>query len=98
MSWIAFLTLWACTDEPTEKPEIQLEPSSEEPCSPEVYYMDSDADGFGSPLQAMDSCEAIDGYVQNNLDCNDDNSDEFPEQEWYLDADGDGFFNFAEFL
>ena len=25
------------------------------------------------------------------MDCNDENADEFPEQEWYLDADGDGF-------
>ena len=33
----------------------------------------------------------LEGYVQNNMDCNDENADEFPEQEWYLDADGDGF-------
>ena len=94
------LIILACNEESKEPLEVveQVEPSSEEPCSPDVYYMDSDADGFGNPLQAMESCEPIDGYVQNNMDCNDDNAEEFPEQVWYLDADGDGFGSATEVL
>ena len=92
MSWIAFLTLCACTEEPSEKPEpIEVVEPSAEPCATTVYYLDTDGDGFGNPMQAMESCEPLEGYVQNNMDCNDENADEFPEQEWYLDADGDGF-------
>lgn len=46
---------------------IQMTPS-------DIYYADSDADGFGDPLITMMSCSAIPGYVTNNLDCDDTNS------------------------
>ena len=41
------LIILACNEESKEPTEVveQMEPSSEEPCSPDVYYMDSDADG-----------------------------------------------------
>ena len=99
MSWIVFLYLCACTEEPSEKPEpIEVVEPSAEPCATTVYYLDADGDGFGNPMQAMESCEELEGYVQNNTDCNDENADEFPEQEWYLDADGDGFGSASDTL
>ena len=38
-----------------------------------VYFLDADGDGFGS-TEFISSCELPDGYVENNEDCNDDNS------------------------
>ena len=71
MSWITFLALWACTEEPSENPEpIEVVEPSAEPCATTVYYLDADGDGFNS-MQAMESCEELEDYVQNNMDCND---------------------------
>lgn len=36
-----------------------------------VYYLDSDGDGFGNPLQSQTSCLQPSGYVTNGNDCND---------------------------
>jgi hypothetical protein len=39
----------------------------------EMLYYDADGDGFGSPAKPMTACVAPDGaWVDNNLDCNDD--------------------------
>ena len=57
----------------------------------EIWFADTDSDGFGNPLQALESCDPLDGFVQNNEDCNDNNPEEYPDQVWYLDADGDGY-------
>ena len=35
-----------------------------------IYYLDSDNDGYGSG-QFIESCEEPEGYVSNNTDCND---------------------------
>ena len=40
MSWIVFLILCACTEEPSEKPEpIEVVEPSAEPCATTVYYL-----------------------------------------------------------
>ena len=38
-----------------------------------LYYLDSDADGFGNPTISVNSCSAINGYVVVGTDCNDSN-------------------------
>ena len=37
----------------------------------ETFYRDADDDGYGSPLVTIEACEAPDGYVDNDEDCND---------------------------
>ena len=87
MSWIVFLYLEkVCTEEPSEKPEPIEWLNKCRTCATTVYYLDADGDGFGNPMQAMESCEELEGYVQNNTDCNDENADEFQSRNgiWML--------------
>ena len=37
------------------------------------YYRDADGDGYGNPLVVINEFSPPDGYVINNLDCNDGN-------------------------
>jgi hypothetical protein len=43
-----------------------------------TFYADSDDDGFGDPVNSMDACEAPDGYVATNTDCDDAEANAFP--------------------
>ncbi len=40
-----------------------------------TYYLDSDGDGFGDPQETILACEGPTGYVDNNNDCDDSNSE-----------------------
>ncbi|PPK88536.1 thrombospondin type 3 repeat-containing protein [Neolewinella xylanilytica] len=42
------------------------------------FYRDADSDGFGDSQQALEACEAPDGYVSNGSDCNDADADIHP--------------------
>ncbi len=42
------------------------------------YYRDADADGYGDPLVVINEFSPPDGYVINNLDCNDNTSTVHP--------------------
>jgi len=44
-------------------------------CEETNWYQDSDSDGFGNPNVINSSCEQPNGFVVNNLDCNDDDPD-----------------------
>lgn len=41
--------------------------------SPQTFYADLDADGFGNPSSTVLSCDQPAGFVSNALDCNDNN-------------------------
>ncbi|MFH2028052.1 MAG: putative metal-binding motif-containing protein, partial [Nanoarchaeota archaeon] len=46
------------------------------------YYQDDDSDGYGNPTISTQACSAPSGYVEDNTDCNDANTDinyEIPE-------------------
>jgi hypothetical protein len=52
------------------------------------FYLDADGDGYGDPSQRFASCEAPDGYVEDNTDCDDSNPDVNPNAAEVCD-DGD---------
>jgi len=46
--------------------------------SKDTYFQDADDDGFGDEDEDLEACEEPDGYVDNGLDCNDDDDEVFP--------------------
>ena len=49
------------------------------------FFQDFDTDTYGNPIIAQESCEAPEGYVANNDDCNDNNVDINPGAEEVCD-------------
>ncbi len=43
-----------------------------------IYYVDGDGDGFGNPSISTVSCFSPPGFVENNLDCNDNIPNIYP--------------------
>ena len=54
-----------------------------------TFYHDVDNDGYGNLNDTTEACEQPSGYVTDNTDCNDSDSNEHPNQTWYKDEDGD---------
>ncbi|MEM7106145.1 MAG: MopE-related protein, partial [Bacteroidota bacterium] len=54
-----------------------------------IFYLDSDGDGFGSEIILIDTCAVFppDGYVGNNDDCNDENGDINPDAIEIVDGE-----------
>ncbi|MBK7567747.1 MAG: putative metal-binding motif-containing protein [Bacteroidetes bacterium] len=46
-----------------------------------TYYLDADVDNFGNSLIDTLSCSIVDGYILDNTDCDDSNSDIYPGAE-----------------
>lgn len=60
---------------------------------PQLFYADLDADTFGNPDSTILACSIPLGFVENDLDCNDTNSQIHPYTIWYQDADLDNYGN-----
>jgi hypothetical protein len=58
-----------------------------------TYYRDADGDGFGDPAVTSTGTVQPSGYVNDNTDCNDADATLNPTTKWYLDLDGDGYYN-----
>ena len=43
-----------------------------------IWYQDADGDGYGNSAEEVESCAAPSGYVDNFLDCNDNNASQSP--------------------
>lgn len=56
-----------------------------------TYFADADGDTYGNPSDSVITCLLPDGYVTNNLDCNDADALQNPATVWYNDFDGDHF-------
>lgn len=56
----------------------------------QMYYADTDADGFGDLNDSVEDCQKPTGYVENDGDCNDTNPDVNPdvEMEVFFDQSG----------
>jgi len=50
------------------------------------YFADMDDDGFGDPDNFIEACEAPDGYVDNDEDCDDTNEDINPDADEECDG------------
>jgi subtilisin-like proprotein convertase family protein len=48
------------------------------PTVPETFYADADGDGFGNSSTGVQACVAPGGYVNNALDCDDNNAQVHP--------------------
>lgn len=48
-------------------------------CTEVSWYRDSDGDGYGDASELEQGCEALEGYVENDADCNDANADVNPD-------------------
>ena len=44
-----------------------------------LWYLDTDQDGYGDPQSALQSCDQLAGYIQQAGDCNDDDATINPE-------------------
>ena len=51
-----------------------------------TWYEDGDGDGYGNPARPEDACDAPDGHVDNDADCDDQDADVYPEAPGYDDA------------
>ena len=52
----------------------------------EIFYADSDGDGFGSENLTTEACEVPEGYVSNGTDCNDLEPNTYPSAEEVCDG------------
>ena len=62
-----------------------------ESCEADIWYADSDGDGFGDPRGAVQDCTQPPGTVDNYDDCDDTDPDVNLLITWYRDEDGDGY-------
>lgn len=45
----------------------------------EGWYLDADGDGYGNPREMIETCQQPEGYVDNQLDCDDRDSSKNPD-------------------
>lgn len=57
--------------------------------TPQTYFADTDADGYGDASSSISTCTAMFGYVLDNTDCDDTDGLINPATIWYQDIDGD---------
>ena len=56
-----------------------------------TWYADTDNDSYGDLAATFISCAVPSGYVADNTDCDDDNTNTHETFDFYVDADTDGY-------
>ena len=51
----------------------------------EFWFIDEDEDGFGNPEHSYESCSPVEGFVSNDLDCDDEDASVYPDAEELCD-------------
>lgn len=77
---LILLCLAACNGAKTDKSTANPNSNSAR-SSLGQYYKDADGDGFGDPHQAQEAMNPPEGFVSNNIDCNDQNKKVNPRSE-----------------
>ncbi len=67
-----------------------LNPNSSEPG---IWYLDNDGDGYGDSNNSIVSCEQVAGYVANADDCDDNDADLNPANQYFTFSGRPGFEN-----
>ena len=62
---------------------------SRETTADEVFYPDTDGDGYGDPNEPVAACEPPEAYVEDDTDCEDSDPNFHPGAEEYCDQDTD---------
>lgn len=71
----------------TRDDDCDLEIDEDTPA--QTWYPDDDEDGFGDNTAAIISCEPPEGYILTAGDCDDADSDQFPNAEEYCNNEDD---------
>jgi subtilisin-like proprotein convertase family protein len=90
------ITSWSITIPAYSSPSPNCGPVTSAPVqvnfpTPTLWYADADNDNFGDAAVSQSACAQPVGYVANNTDCNDNDNSVNVAQQYYVDADGDGF-------
>jgi hypothetical protein len=51
-----------------------------------TFYLDADSDGYGDTSSSSDACEAPEGYVDDDSDCDDTDASVSPDADEYCDG------------
>lgn len=93
------VTLLGCTDTPNEgtvptpRGTDDTGMTTDEPCQEQRWFADTDGDGSGDPYAMVIACQAPEGHVADDTDCDDTDPGLHPDRIWYADSDADGFGN-----
>ena len=82
--------LMACGGGPTDDTEPNSSGTADNPCAgTAMWYRDVDNDGYGDPQVTSSECDMPIGFVDNALDCNDDDRDINPDAVEVCDPEND---------
>lgn len=87
MRWVTLLGLAACTPQrPADSNGAPDTGALPESCETSTWYRDMDRDDHGDPADAVEACEAPEGYVANADDCAPRDRTSWPGAEEHCDG------------
>jgi hypothetical protein len=81
--------LFGACDEENPPPPWRRDGATD--CTKAAYFLDDDGDGYGNPAQPQEACLPPEGYVANDLDCDDTNPDVWPGQSAFFEVTTPGW-------